>query len=147
MRGIRDIRITGIIFSASILIGLTTMLASIMTRIFIIGTIVARGEVGIKASMAFVLLVPLVLAFILLEARGLLSVPRGQPVLAFDILRQPVLGFDILKPPELLSGLPEQSALPFALPEPPVLAFDILRPPVLEFATLEPLLLALAPRG
>ena len=54
MPGIRDILITGIIFSDSILIGADTMPVSTMTRIFIIGTIVARGEVGIKDSMAAV---------------------------------------------------------------------------------------------
>ena len=40
------------IFNNSIPIGADTMPVSIMTRIFIISTIVARGEVGIKDSMA-----------------------------------------------------------------------------------------------
>ena len=52
MRGIRDILITGQIFSDSIPIGADTKLVSIMTRIFIINTIAAKGEVGIKDSMA-----------------------------------------------------------------------------------------------
>ena len=93
MRGIRDIRITGIIFSDSILTGADTTLVSIMTRIFIISTIVARGEVGIKDSMAFVLPEPpvlvfallglLVLAFALLEPVVQAFMARGQPVLLF----------------------------------------------------------------
>ena len=45
-----------------------------MTRTFIISTIVARGKVGIKASMAFVLPGPLVLAF---------AIPWSTPALAF----------------------------------------------------------------
>ena len=57
------ILITGRIFSDSIPIGADTMLVSIMTRIFIISTIVARGEVGIKDSMASALLGLLVLEF------------------------------------------------------------------------------------
>jgi len=60
MRGINTILITGKILSDSIPIGADTELVSIMTRIFIISTIVARVEVGIKASMAFVLPEPLV---------------------------------------------------------------------------------------
>jgi hypothetical protein len=59
MRGIRDIRITGIIFSDTIPIGADTTLVSIMTRIFIISTIVARVAVGSKASMGLVLPEPL----------------------------------------------------------------------------------------
>jgi len=75
MRGIRGIRITGIIFSDSILIGAGTTLVSIMTRIFIISTIVARVAVGIKASsMGLVLLKPLDLA-ILPEPLLLVFVP------------------------------------------------------------------------
>ena len=52
MRGISEILITGMIFSDSILIGADTNLASIMARIFIINTIGARGQVGIKDSKA-----------------------------------------------------------------------------------------------
>jgi hypothetical protein len=51
MRGIRDILNTGKILSDSILIGVDTNLASIMTRIFITGTIVARAVGGRKDSM------------------------------------------------------------------------------------------------
>ena len=51
MRGIKGILITGMIFSNSILIGADTNLASIMARIFIINTIAAREQVGIKDSM------------------------------------------------------------------------------------------------
>ena len=51
IRGIRDIRNTGKILSDSILIGGDTNLASIMTRIFITGTIVARAVGGRKDSM------------------------------------------------------------------------------------------------
>ena len=68
MRGIRVILIIGQIFSDSIPIGADTKLVSIMTRIFIINTIAARGKVGIKDSMAFVLLESfLVMMSVLLE--------------------------------------------------------------------------------
>jgi len=50
-RGIREIRITGRIFIKVIPIGADTNLAAVMTRNFIMSTIVARAEVGIKASM------------------------------------------------------------------------------------------------
>ena len=66
--GIRDIRITGKVFSDSIPIGADTRLASITTRIFITGTIAARVQVGIKDSTASVLPGPLVLAFMPLVA-------------------------------------------------------------------------------
>ena len=52
MRGIKTILITGRILNNSIPIGADTMQVSIMTRIFIINTIAARGEVGIRDSMA-----------------------------------------------------------------------------------------------
>ena len=71
----RDSRITGKIFSDSIPIGANTRLVSIMTRIFITGTIAARVQVGIKDSMASVpqgpwswrTTEPLVVAFLLLK--------------------------------------------------------------------------------
>jgi len=93
--GIRDSLITGKVFSNSIPIGADTKLVSVMTRIFITGTIAARVQVGIKDSMASVLLEPLVMAykpleplvvaFLLLKPlRGMLamaSVPLGPPVM------------------------------------------------------------------
>jgi hypothetical protein len=51
MRGTRNIPITGIIFIAIIPIGGGTNMAAITTNIFIISTIVAWAEVGIKDSM------------------------------------------------------------------------------------------------
>ena len=94
--GIREILITGKIFSDSIPIGADTKLVSVMTRIFITATIAARVQVGIKDSMASVLLGPLVMAskpleplvaaFLLLKRlMGMLaaaSVPLGPLVLA-----------------------------------------------------------------
>lgn len=68
IRGIRDILITGQIFSDNIPIGADTTLVSIMTGIFIIGTIVARGEVGIKDFMAVALMGLLVLEFMAVKA-------------------------------------------------------------------------------
>jgi hypothetical protein len=59
IRGINKILITGKIFSASIPIGKDTTLVSVMTRIFIISTIVARVKDGIKDSMVLVLPPPL----------------------------------------------------------------------------------------
>ena len=58
MRGINAILITGRILIKSIPIGADIASASVMTRIFIINTITARGEVGIKDSRASVLLEP-----------------------------------------------------------------------------------------
>ena len=67
MRGINAILITGGILNKSIPIGADIALVSVMTRIFIINTIAARGKVGIKDSMASVLLEPLlVMTFVLL---------------------------------------------------------------------------------
>jgi hypothetical protein len=51
IRGISDILNIGIILSDSILITADTTLVSIMTRTFIIGTIVARGKDGREDSM------------------------------------------------------------------------------------------------
>jgi len=73
-------------FHDSILIGAGTTLVSIMTRIFIISTIVARVAVGIKASMGLVLLKPLELA-ILPEPLLLVFVPLEQPALVLVNLR------------------------------------------------------------
>ena len=113
MRGIRDILNTGIILSDSILNGADTRLVSTMTRIFIIGTIVARGEVGTKDPMA---LVPK-------EAPVLAIVPKGPPVLAFVPKEAPVLA---IVPKEA----PVQAFVPKELP---VLAFVPKGPPVLHF--------------
>lgn len=82
-RGISETLITGKISSDSTPTGADTMLVSAMTRIFIIGTIVARGKVGIEDSMAFVLLDmtfalmgPMVLAVLPLEPLALRGVNR-----------------------------------------------------------------------
>jgi len=56
MCGINAIRITGRLLNKNIPIGADIALVSNMTRIFIISTIMARGKVGIKDSMASVLL-------------------------------------------------------------------------------------------
>jgi hypothetical protein len=93
MRGIRDILNTGIILNDSILIGADTNLASIMTRIFIIGTSAARGEVGIKNPKEFVPLEPPVLEFVLPVLLLLEFVPPVLLVLAFMPMEQPVLKF------------------------------------------------------
>jgi len=116
MRGIRDIRITGIIFSDTIPIGADTTLVSIMTRNFMSNTIGARVAVGIKASMGLVLPEPLDLA----------AIPLAPPALAVALLEHPPLGF---LPPEPLV----LAAIPL---EPPVLAFVLLRPLVLVFTLL-----------
>ena len=75
--GIRDSLITGKVFSNSIPIGADTKLVSVMTRIFITGTIAARVQVGIKDSMASVLLEPLVMAYKPLEPLGLAFMRPG----------------------------------------------------------------------
>ena len=63
MRGINTILITGRILNKIIPIGADTTPVSIMTRIFIINTIAARGEGGIKDSMVVAVLGLLVLNF------------------------------------------------------------------------------------
>jgi hypothetical protein len=73
MRGIRAIRITGGILNKSIPIGADTALVSAMTRIFIIRTIVAREEVGIRESMASVLPRFKVLPFVTIEPQVVLA--------------------------------------------------------------------------
>ncbi len=80
-----------------------------MTRIFITGTIVARGEVGIKDSMAFVPPgppVPELADFI----------PLGAPVP--DIVLEPPVPDIILGPPvpDIVLGGPVQDIVPLAVP-------------------------------
>ena len=99
IRGIRDILNTGIILSDSILIGADTKLASIMARIFIINTIVARVEVGIKDSMAFVPKEPPVLAVMALQQPVMEFMALEQPLLAVMDLQQPVMEFIALEQP------------------------------------------------
>ena len=106
------ILITGRILNKSIPIGADITLVSVMTRIFTISTIVARGEAGIKDSMAFVLPRLLVQAFMALE--------------------QPALAFVLLKLLDLVI-LPEPLLLVFALLRLPVQAFMALEQPVLVF--------------
>jgi len=91
IRGIRDILNTGIILSDSILIGADTRLVTTMTRIFITGTIVVRGEVGIKDSRAFVPKEPPVMDLVPKEPPVLAIIPKEPPVPAFMALEQPVL--------------------------------------------------------
>ena len=99
MRGTDKILITGRILIKSIPIGADITLVSIMTRIFIINTIVARGKGGIKASMASVLLEPLVLAFVALEPLVLAFVlvePLIQPSMPLEALVLAVLSLEPL---------------------------------------------------
>jgi hypothetical protein len=126
MRGIRDIRITGIIFSDTIPIGADTTLVSIMTRNFMSNTIGARVAVGIKASMGLVLPEPLDPA----------NIPEP-PVLAFAILEHPPLGFlaleqlvlvFVLMEPLDLANIPEPLVLG-NIPKPLVMAARNLKKP------------------
>jgi hypothetical protein len=94
--GINAILITGRLLNKSIPIGADIALVIAMTRIFITSTIVARGKVGIKDSMVFVLL-------------ELLLVPAVVP------LRPPVPASTLLEPPVLEFGLPAPPALEFVL--------------------------------
>jgi len=143
IRGIRDILNTGIILSDSILNGADTRLVSTMTRIFIIGTIVARGEVGTKDPMALVpkeapvlAIVPKgppVLAFVPKEAPVLAIVPKEAPVQAFVPKELPVLAF-VPKGPPVLTIVPKEPPVQAFVPkELPVLAFVPKGPPVLHF--------------
>jgi hypothetical protein len=102
IRGIRDILNTGIILSDSILNGADTRLVGTMTRIFITGTIAARGEVGIKDSRAFV--------------------PKGPPVMELVLKGPPVTDLVLKGPPVV--DLPRK--------EPPVMELVLKGPPVME---------------
>ena len=148
LRGISETLITGKLSSSSTPIGLDTKPASVMTRIFIISTIVARGKVGIKDSVAFVLLEPPVPASILLERlrarafvlperlRVRVSIPRRPPAPAFRPLGPLVLAFARLRPPALALGLPEP-LVPASVPrQQPAPAFRPLGPLVLAFRPL-----------
>jgi hypothetical protein len=126
MRGINKILITCRILNKSIPIGADIAWVSVMTRIFTINTIVARGKAGIKDSMAFALPRLLVQAFMALE--------------------QPALAFVLLKPLDL-AILPEPLLLVFALPRLLVQAFMALEQPALVLVNLRPLVRAFVNRG
>ncbi len=146
IRGIRDILNTGIILSDSILNGADTRLVSTMTRIFIIGTIVARGEVGTKDPMALVPKEAPVLAIVPKEPPVQAFVPKGPPVLPIVLKGPPVLAF-VPKGPPVLAFVPkEPPVLEFVPKEPPVQAFVPKGPPVLHFL-LKPRLPALVNLG
>jgi hypothetical protein len=91
IRGIRDILNTGIILSDSILNGADTRLVGTMTRIFITGTIAARGEVGIKDSRAFVPKEPPVMDLVLKGPPVVGLAPKGPPVVDLPPKEPPVL--------------------------------------------------------
>jgi hypothetical protein len=101
IRGIRDILNTGIILSDSILNGADTRWVGNMTRIFIIATMVARGEAGIKDTRALVLKELPVLDFIPREAPVLAIVPKVAPVLDFIRKEPPGPDFVPKEPPGL----------------------------------------------
>jgi hypothetical protein len=156
IRGIRDILNTGIILSDSILNGADTRLVSTMTRIFIIGTIVARGEVGTKDPMALVPKEAPVLAIVPKGPPVLAIVPKGPPVLAFVPKEPPVQAFVpkgppvlalVPKGPPVLAIVPKGPSVQAFVPKgPPVLAFVPKGPPVLHFL-LKPRLPALVNLG
>jgi hypothetical protein len=85
MRGINIIHITGRLLNKSIPIGAAITLVRFTTRIFIMRTIAARVEVGIKASMASALLGFLVLElpappFVRMAPRVPVGLPPAAPV-------------------------------------------------------------------
>jgi len=131
--GIREILITGKIFSDSIPIGANTKLVSVMTRIFITGTIAARVQVGIKDSMASVLLESLVMAYKPLE-----------PLVAAFLLLKPLMGMlataSVPLGPLVLASAP-QELLGLAY-KPLVVAYKPLEPLGLAFMRPGPLGLA-----
>ena len=102
MRGINAIRITGRILNKSIPIGGDTRLAGIMTRIFIISTIAARVEVGIKDSKA--------------------AVPRQPLQVQAAVLLEPMVPASVTRKPEVVPACrpPESPAAGFMTPGPPV---------------------------
>ncbi len=131
MRGINKILITGIIFSDSILIGAITTPVSIMTRIFIIATIAARGKAGTKASTALVPLGDLVRASGLRELLVPGSVLLGEPVLATGLLEPLVPALVRMKRLALVCGLRGEPVRATGLRELPALAPVRMRAPLL----------------
>ena len=134
--GIRGILNTGKVFSDSIPIGADTKLVSVMTRIFITGTIAARVQVGIKDSMASVLLEPPGLASAPQEPLVLAFMRPGPLVMAYKLLQPLVVGF---LPRKRLMGMLATASDP---QEPLVLASVLLEPLVLASVNPEKLLLA-----
>jgi len=139
-------------------IGADIVLVRLMTRNFIIRTIVARGKVGIKDSRASVLLEPLLLGFVAPELLLLPFVSREPLVLAVLPL-EPLLPAFVLVGPQVLAVLRLGPLLPlfvlreplvqavlrlglllplFVLREPLVLPFVLLGLPVRHRAPLEP---------
>ena len=132
--------------SDSILNGADTRLVSTMTRIFIIGTIVARGEVGTKDPMALVPKEAPVLAIVPKGPPVLAIVPKGPPVLAFVPKEPPVQAF-VPKGPPVLALVPKGPPVLAIVPKgPSVQAFVPKGPPVLHFL-LKPRLPALVNLG
>jgi len=131
MRGTNTIRITGRILNKSFPIGADTIMVSVTTRIFMISTTAARGEVGIKDSRASVLLEPLVLPVMTLKPLVMAVLPLKPPALAFVALKPLVQAFRNLEP----------LVQTFRNLEPLVQTFRNLEPLVLGFINLEPLVL------
>src|SRR5659263_98695 len=96
MRGINAILNTGRVLNKGIPIGADIALVSVMTRIFIIRTIAARGKVGIKDSRASVLLEPLL---VMISVVG--------PILVMTSVVGPILVMTtvLVGPPLLLTSI------------------------------------------
>lgn len=161
MRGINAIRITGRLLSKSIPIGADIASVNIMTRIFIISTIAARGKVGIKDSMAsvhlqrllvmkFVLRWTLVTAFVTPEVQVMAVLSLGQ-LLPASVLQEPllVMKFVLLEPRFMTPGPqvvlaynpPAPLAVGFVTPEPQAPAALSLGQLLPASVALEPLVL------
>jgi hypothetical protein len=109
IRGISKILITGRVLLSGIPIGAPTNIVSVITRIFIISTIVARVAVGIKASVVSILPQPLNLAFVLPGPLDPAAIPLGPPVRRCALLRLLIRRFIPLGPLVL-------AAIPLGLP-------------------------------
>ena len=106
--GINRIRSTCGLLNKNIPITAGTMLASIMTRIFIMPTIAARGEVGTRDFMVSVL-GPRAPAAIRRERREPLAVLEPTGLAAIPV-EPPVLEPILLEPPALAGIHPEPLA-------------------------------------
>jgi len=147
IRGINKIRTTTRILRKSIPIGGGIILVSVMTRIFIISTIRARGEVGIKAFMAAQPLEPMVRRGAAREPLVLAAIPREPPVRRFVPPGLLVLAAMPLGPSVRRYALLEALVRRDAALAVPVRRFALLEPLVLRFALLVVLVLAAIPLG
>src|SRR5664280_2724604 len=128
IRGINKIRITCRVLHKSIPITVGTMLVRLMTRIFIMPTIVARGKAGIRDSMASVLEPPVLTSVVDQE---LLLTSVVDP----ELLQTPVVG-----PELLLTSVVDPELLQTSVVDPVLLQMFVVDPVLLLTSVVDPVL-------